>query len=116
MRRIAFTASSLVLVLTLAACGSSRTPELRSTKDAGYKEVACFVNTPGSEYLLDSDLGVVRRYNTQLYFAHPTGARGEGVAEQFEKQGVGTKSTPCDSIQVDPLRRGGTDLSVQGIN
>ncbi|HVI52797.1 MAG TPA: hypothetical protein VM661_16435 [Candidatus Sulfotelmatobacter sp.] len=116
MRRFVLIASSLTTALALAACSSSSTPELRSAKDAGYKEVACFVNTPGSEYLLDSDLGVVRRYNTQLYFAHPTGAHGEGVAEQFSKQGVGTKATPCDSIQVDPLHRGGADLSVQGLN
>jgi|GEM_PF-6062425 len=112
MRRFAL----LLLPLAVAACSSSNGPELRSTKDAGYKEVACFVNTAGSEYLLDSDLGVVRRYNTQLYFAHPTGAHGEGVAEQFAKQGVGTKAVPCDNIQVDPLHRGGADLSTQGVN
>lgn len=106
----------LALPLALAACGSSGTPELRSTKDAGFKEVACFVNQPGSEYLLNSDLGVARRFNTQLYFAHPTGAHGEGVADQFAKQGVGTKAVPCDSIQVDPLRRGGAELAVPGVN
>ena len=103
---------AVLIPAALAACSS--TPEMRQAKDNGFKEVVCVVGKPGSEYLLDTGMGVVRRKSDQMYVAHPTGPHGEGVVEQFSSQGVGTKSAPCDSIEVDPFHKGGTDIKATG--